>query len=350
MVKSKVALLGSGNWGSAIAKIIGQNVTKFKDEFEEEIKMYVYEEQIDGRPLTQIINTQHENVKYLPGKKLPVNIVADPDLINTAKDADILIWVVPHGFVEGMCDKLKGNLKPNVISLSLIKGFYERPGGGIALISKLINDSLHCPVSALMGANLANEVAEEQFCETTIGCANVSDGKILKKLFNTENFLVTVVSDRYTVEICGALKNIVACAAGFAEGLGLGDNTKAAVIRLGLKEMVRFCRRFYPEGFKEETFFESCGVADLVTTCYGGRNRKCAVAFVKTRKPLAEIEKELLNGQKLQGPATAHEVYNLLTQENETQNFPLFEAVHLISSQKIEPEELIARLRNQPDN
>jgi glycerol-3-phosphate dehydrogenase (NAD+) len=233
-----------------------------------------------------------------------------------------------------MCKTLEGKLKANVISISLIKGFYERPNGGIALISKLINDSLKCPVSALMGANLANEVAEEQFCETTIGCENEADGKVLKKLFNTESFLVTVVSDRFTVEICGALKNIVACAAGFAEGLGLGDNTKAAVIRLGLKEMVRFCKRFYPEGFKQETFFESCGVADLVTTCYGGRNRKCAVAFVKTGKSLEEIEKELLNGQKLQGPATAHEVFNLLEKENEVANFPLFEAVHLISSRR----------------
>lgn len=141
----------------------------------------------------------------------------------------------------------------------------------------------------------------------------------------------------------------MACAAGFAEGLGLGDNTKSAVIRLGLMEMIRFCRRFYPQGFEIETFFESCGVADLITTCYGGRNRKCSMAFVQTGKSLEVLEKELLNGQKLQGPATAHEVNVLLQSAGEVKNYPLFTAVHLIATKTIPPAELIDRIRVQPD-
>merc|ERR1712014_431893 len=81
-------------------------------------------------------------------------------------------------------------------------------------------------------------------------------------------------------------------------GLGYGGNTKAALIRIGLQEMKRFMHTFY-QGVKDSTFFESCGVADLVTTCFRGRNRKCAEAFAKTGKGWDEIEKELLNGQKL---------------------------------------------------
>ena len=81
------------------------------------------------------------------------------------------------------------------------------------------------------------------------------------------------MKDTNIVEICGALKNIVACAAGFCDGLKMGDNTKAAIIRLGLKEMIKYGDTFYPGG-DHATYFESCGVADLITTCYGGRNRK----------------------------------------------------------------------------
>ncbi|KAG0083194.1 Glycerol-3-phosphate dehydrogenase, partial [Podila minutissima] len=91
----KVALIGSGNWGSAVAKIIGRNVQNF-DHFKKEVKMWVYEEQVDGMNLTDIINTKHENVKYLPGIQLPENVVACPDLIKTCEDATMLVFVVPH--------------------------------------------------------------------------------------------------------------------------------------------------------------------------------------------------------------------------------------------------------------
>lgn len=146
---------------------------------------------------------------------------------------------------------------------------------------------------------MANEVADEKFCETTIGVKDKKMAPILRDLFQTPNFRVVVSDDVDAVEICGALKNIVACGAGFVDGLGLGDNTKAAVIRLGLMEMIKFVDVFYP-GSKLCTFFESCGVADLITTCYGGRNRKCSEAFVKTGKSIVDLEKEMLNGQKLQ--------------------------------------------------
>ncbi|XP_045117397.1 glycerol-3-phosphate dehydrogenase [NAD(+)], cytoplasmic-like isoform X4 [Portunus trituberculatus] len=344
----KICILGSGNWGSAIAKIVGSNVTKF-DQFDNEVRMYVYEEEIDGKKLTEIINTTHENVKYLPGKKLPPNVVAVPDVLEAAKDADVLIFVIPHQFVKRVCQPLVGKLKPDTVGISLIKGFDLKEGGGIMLISHLIKELVNIPISVLMGANLAGEVADEKFCETTIGCRDIEVGRMYRDLIQTDYFRVVVVDDVEAVEVCGALKNIVATGAGFIDGLGYGDNTKAAVIRLGLMEMIKFCEVFYP-GSKLGTFFESCGVADLITTCYGGRNRRVAEAFVKTGKTIEELEKEMLNGQKLQGPFTALEVNHMLKQKGMEERFPLFTAIHQICLKELPPPGMIDCIRNHPEH
>jgi glycerol-3-phosphate dehydrogenase (NAD+) len=181
---------------------------------------------------------------------------------------------------------------------------------------------------------VANEVADDDFCETTIGYAEGQEatGKLLHKLFNTAVFQVTLAEDAAGVELCGALKNIVAIGAGFCDGLGYGGNTKAAIIRIGLVEMMRFCKKFY-KGVKEQTFFESCGVADLITTCYGGRNRKCAAAFAQANgaREWDDIEAELLGGQKLQGTLTAKEVHEVLKRVDAVDEFPLFTKIYNIS-------------------
>ncbi|XP_034034593.1 glycerol-3-phosphate dehydrogenase 1-like protein isoform X2 [Thalassophryne amazonica] len=305
-----VCIVGSGNWGSAVSKIIGQNV-KRNNRFSPTVKMWVYEEIIDGKKLTEIINTQHENVKYLPGHQLPKNVVAVSDIAEAVKGAKVLVFVLPHQFISKLCDQMKPHIMEGAFGISLIKGIDEGPDG-LKLISQIIRDKLEIEVSVLMGANIAREVAEEKFCETTIGAKNKAHGTIFKELLQTANFRITVVSESDTVELCGALKNIVAVGAGFCDGLGFGDNTKAAVIRLGLMEMVAFARMFCKSEVNSAIFLESCGVADLVTSCYGGRNRKVAEAFVKTKKSIAQLEEEMLNGQKLQGPQAAAKVYQIL--------------------------------------
>lgn len=187
---------------------------------------------------------------------------------------------------------------------------------GLHLISDIIRESLdNIDVSVLMGANLANEVAQEQFSEATIGCYNAENGEIFKSLFHCKYFRIRVIGDVHGVELCGALKNVVALAAGFVDGLGMGENTKAAIIRIGLDEMRRFCQINH-ETVKDHTFFESCGVADLITTCYGGRNRRIAEAKVKTGKSIQVLESEMLNGQKLQGPPTSVEIYKFIVANN----------------------------------
>lgn len=345
----KICIIGSGNWGSVIAKIIGLNVAGKHEAFVERVPMYVFEEMINGRKLTEIINTEHENVKYLPGCKLPPNVVAVPDVIETVNDADIIVFVTPHQFIRGLCKQLDGKIKKTAIGVSLIKGL-DVTDGRLDLISNVIKKSLKIDCAVLMGANIASEVALENFCEATIGCKDQKIGRILKEIFQTPYFRMTVVPDVDTVELCGALKNIVAVGAGFVDGLKYGGNTKAAVIRLGFMEMVAFCNKFF-NAARIETFLESCGFADLITTCYSGRNRRIAEVFITANgKSIEQLENELLNGQKLQGPPTAAEVNHILKEKNMENEYPLFTAIHRICTQQLAPEKLIECLQNHPQH
>ncbi|KAL5009566.1 hypothetical protein ScPMuIL_011871 [Solemya velum] len=349
MSKKTVSIIGSGNWGSVIAKIVGKNVIDNPDKFERTVRMWMYEEMVDGQKLTEIVNTKHENVKYLPGVKLSENVVANPDVAETVKGADILIFVLPHQFVRPTCKHMEGHVKKGALAVSLIKGFAITEDG-IQLISNMITECIGIDCAVLMGANLAGEVADEQFCETTIGNSDKKKmGKMLNDLFETSYFRCTVIEDIKTVEMCGALKNVVGIGAGIVDGLNYGDNTKAAVIRLGLMEMVEFGKIFFP-GCKMETFFESCGVADLVATCHGGRNRMLGEAVVKSDKPIKELEKEILHGQSFQGPLVAKEIYGMLAEKNMLSRFPLFAAIHTICERKMDPRQFIDCLREHPEH
>ncbi|RCI05211.1 Glycerol-3-phosphate dehydrogenase [Rhizopus stolonifer] len=340
MKKEIVSVIGSGNWGSVIGKIVAENALRYPDLFEAEIRQWVFEEDFNGQRLTDIINLEHENPKYLPGIRFPNNLRALPDLIQASQGATLLVFVLPHQFVREVCEKIKPGISSGARAISLIKGLEITPDH-VTLFSEEISRKLNIRVACLSGANIADEVAQKRFCETTIGSQNREDGLLFQKLFDTDYFKVNVIRDHVGVELCGALKNVVAVGAGISDGLGYGSNTKAAIIRLGLMEMRKFGQTFFGT-VEDTTFFESCGVADLITTCSGGRNRKVAEAFVKTKKPIDVLEKELLRGQKLQGTLTAHEVYEFLSPRQMTHEFPLFTTVYRIIYEN-QPVESIVR-------
>ncbi|KAJ2082746.1 glycerol-3-phosphate dehydrogenase [Coemansia sp. RSA 988] len=331
----KVCILGSGNWGSTAARIIGNNVLKLPD-FDDSVKIWVYEEIVGRKKLTEIINTQHENVKYLPGHKLPDNVVAVSDAVEVVKDATHIVVVIPHQFIQHLLDTIHGHILPNAQAISLIKGIGIN-NQGMTTMTQIIHRTLAIPVSSLSGANIANEIAEEKYCETTIGCSDPDEAIVWRSLFNASYFQVNCISDVLGVEFCGALKNIVAVGAGFIDGLGLGNNTKAAIIRIGFLEMRRLAMHISGTHIQDSTFMESCGMADVITTCYGGRNRRLAEEFVKTGKSMSQLERELLNGQKLQGYLTAGEVHSYIDSCGINDHFPLFTNIYEICYQGKHP-------------
>jgi glycerol-3-phosphate dehydrogenase (NAD+) len=310
--------------------------------FETDIKMWVYDEKLDdGRVLTEVMNEKHENVKYLPGVNLGENIVACPDLVETVKDADVICICSPHQFVHRICVQMQGHTKPGAIAVSLTKGMRIRAEGP-QMVSAMVRSKLGIDCSVLMGPNIAEEVAAERLCEATVGCKLPENGRLLQQLFQRPYFQVTPVSDPEGCELLGTLKNIVALSAGFSDGLGCGANTKAVIMRIGLSEMGRFAKALHPS-VRDETLMESCGVADLIATCFGGRNRRVAEAFTKEggRRSFQELEAELLRGQKLQGVLTSNEVQSVLVARGWEKSFPLFAVVNDIVNGRAAPDVIL---------
>ncbi|CAK9440008.1 uncharacterized protein LODBEIA_P41080 [Lodderomyces beijingensis] len=359
----KVSIIGSGNWGTAVAKLVAENCAEKPQIFQREVNMWVFQEDIDGRKLTDVINTDHENVKYLPGIQLPDNLVANPDVVNTVKDADLLIFNIPHQFLPHVNKQLKGHVKPTARAVSCLKGL-EVDAEGCKLLSTSVTDDLGIYCGVLSGANIATEVAKGNWSETSIGYTVPPDFKgpgkdideyVLKQLFHRPYFHVRVIQDVVGASIAGALKNVVACAVGFVVGAGWGDNAKAAIMRIGIKEIIHFASYWEKFGIKglappnPATFTEeSAGVADLITTCSGGRNVKVAKYMVEHQVDAWEAEKIVLNGQSSQGIITAKEVHELLTHFKLTEEFPLFEATYNIIYEGGNVEEL-PHLLNKED-
>lgn len=353
----KVAIIGCGNWGTAVAKLAAINAQK-SFIFDNNVYMFVRpgtqipnQIETDDKLLVNYINTRHQNPTFLPDIDLPINLIAT-DSYTPIQNSDLIIMGVPHQFVRSTINEINaaGGLNNNPHVLTLVKGF-EVNGKDVTLFSNMIKDNLKVStVSALSGANVAKDIAAEQWCETTIGYQDKTIAEAWQQILDTPNFKVDLIPDISGVQTCGALKNLVAVAVGFADGLGYGTNTKSALMRLGVLEMKLFCAKFFPES-TEDVYFESAGFADLVTTCFGGRNVRCASEFVKRGGPKGtvsweDVEKDILGNQKMQGQLTCKEIYGVLNAHDLLDEFPLFKECYDVSFKGKDAEQMIERFRD----
>lgn len=248
-------IIGSGSWGTALALVLAKN-------FE---KVTIISR---SQSIATEINEHHTNAQYLPKIKLPENICCTTDITET-KEADIILFVVPTAVTKDMATKLATlGIPESTPLISCAKGIELGSG---ARMSDLISEALpNHPIAVLSGPNHAEEVAVDLATCTVIGSEDPELTEQLQTFFTTPNFRSYRSQDMAGIELGGALKNVFAIAAGIAAGIGLGDNSIAALVTRGLAEMTRLGTAL---GGQSETFIGLSGVGDLMTTCYSPHSR-----------------------------------------------------------------------------
>lgn len=260
----RVAVIGAGSWGTAVAALAAQNT---------EVSLWARDP-----VLARSIDVEHTNPTYLPGIELPAGIRATSDLVAASRDAAVIVMAVPsHGFRAVLTELRAIGVPDHVPIVSLAKGVEQ---GSQLRMTQVIAEVLgtHAPgtIGVLTGPNLAREVAEGQPTAAVIAFTDPETATRLQPVFMTRTFRVYTNSDVVGCELAGALKNVIAIAAGIAAGLGYGDNTKAALITRGLAELARLGVTLGGEPF---TFSGLAGLGDLVATCTSEKSRNRTVGF-----------------------------------------------------------------------
>jgi len=253
----KISILGAGSWGTAIALHLAKkkhNVTLWEN-FPDYLK---------------VLKTKRENIKFLPGVKFPDEMVLTSDINAAVKGKDIIVLAIPSQYLRKVLEKIKGFDKKTIF-VSLVKGIEE---GTFFRMSELAKDVLGgINICALSGPSIAVEVARD--VPTTVVCAGSAENtKTIQEAFMGMNLRVYTNTDIVGVELGGALKNIIALACGISDGLGYGDNTKAALMTRGLAEISRLGIKM---GADPLTFAGLAGIGDIIVTCTSKHSRNRSV-------------------------------------------------------------------------
>jgi glycerol-3-phosphate dehydrogenase (NAD(P)+) len=306
---NSVAIIGSGSFGTAIAKLLSPKVG--------EILIIGREEDV-----ARGINEQHRNPKYLSDVVLPDNITAGTDVAAAAAHP-LVIFAVPTAATRACVEELaKAGLPSSTILLSCAKGIEKLTGERMSQILRGVLPGN--PVAALSGPNHAEELALGQPACAVIGCEDGSVADVLQELFCLPQFRPYTSTDLAGIELGGAIKNVYAIAAGIAHGLGLGDNAVAALVTRALAEMTRLGVAL---GGRIETFSGLSGVGDLLVTCFSEHSRNHRVGLALGRgKSLEEAIRDL--GMVAEGVPNTLSIYEAAHRAGA--RTPIIDAVHSI--------------------
>ena len=305
----KIGFLGAGSWGTALAVLCAGNGHKVT------IWSAVKEE-------TNMLREKREHVDRLPGVKLPDSIVIEDDLGKTCEDKDILVFSVASPYIRSTAQLAKPFINKGQIVVNVAKGIEEK---SLMTMCEILEDELPlADVTVLSGPSHAEEVSKAVPTTVVVGARTEKTAVFLQDVFMGDNFRVYVSPDIIGIEIGGALKNVIALAAGILEGMGMGDNTKAALMTRGIAEISRLGVEM---GGKQESFLGLSGIGDLIVTCTSthSRNHNCGYLLGKG-KTLKEAKQEIR--QEIEGVNCARAAMALANKHHV--NMPIVEQINAV--------------------
>ncbi|XDD43084.1 NAD(P)H-dependent glycerol-3-phosphate dehydrogenase [Leptospira sp. WS60.C2] len=260
----KIGIIGAGSFGTALGSILadkGYDVTLWTRSEEQ----------------ARSINQNHMNSKHMPDLVLPEKLKASTDLIEVVKDKDMIVSAPPSHALSGILREIKDHIPSKVPIVSASKGIENE---SLRLVSEIFESELpgqyHSQLSYLSGPSFAKEMVKRVPTIVSIASKNEATAKRVQEIFSFTYFRTYWTPDVVGVEVGGALKNVIAIAAGVADGLGFGQNTRAALITRGLNEITRMGIKM---GADPMTFLGPSGMGDLVLTCCGEASRNRTVGF-----------------------------------------------------------------------
>ncbi len=260
-----ISIIGAGSWGIALALLLhknGHHITVWS----------IIQEEID------MLSKEHEHKEKLPGVKLPEDMEFTTDLEAAVKGKDILVLAVPSPFTRSTSHSMKEYVGEGQVIVNVAKGIEEK---SLLTLSQIIEEEIpQAKVAVLSGPSHAEEVGRGIPTTIVVGAKEKTTAEWLQNIFMNEAFRVYISPDVLGIELGAALKNVVALAAGIADGLGYGDNTKAALITRGITEIARLGTAM---GGRFETFCGLTGIGDLIVTCASmhSRNRRAGILIGK---------------------------------------------------------------------
>lgn len=322
-MKKTITLLGGGSWGTALAKLLSEN--------DHDVTMWLRDEN-----QCKLLSTERINKKYLPNIQIPDNIIFTSNINAAVKNAEMLLIVTPTQMIRGVLRQISEENKTNKIIINASKGIEK---GTMDLVSDIVKEeTTNCTFAVLSGPSHAEEVGLSLPTAITIACENKETAEEIQDTFMSSYFRVYTNEDVIGVELGGALKNIIALGAGISDGVGYGDNAKAALMNRAIVEIARLGIAM---GADVHTFYGLSGIGDLIVTCTSKHSRNWNAGYLIGR---GLTKDEAINkiGMVVEGIPTTYAAYELSKKLNV--EMPITSAMYDILENNAEVKETVNKL------